>query len=317
MGDTIELSGHGRPLERPPRRFPPQNRSGAPKALGEVLSKFARRAGNLAQNGIGQPTFMPENENPFERLRALAAASPVVTAHRGDSGRLPENTLPAFAAATALGCAMQEFDVRETRDGELVCIHDATPDRTTNAAQLLGPDRPIVATDLATLRTLDAGGGAVVPRLDEALAAIRPGIPMIEHKAGDPATFLTLLRQRGELARCILQSFDWGFVAAVKTAAPEAAVALLGPGPFAARLDAEAIAAARRLGAGMLHWRDRDLDAATVARVHAAGLLVCSYTTDDADGMRRGARIGIDAMCTNEPGRMLELARAGELHRAR
>ena len=54
-----------------------------------------------------------------------------VCAHRGASGTHPENTLSAFAEAVRLGCDMIEFDVRMTKDGECVILHDATVDRTT------------------------------------------------------------------------------------------------------------------------------------------------------------------------------------------
>ena len=56
----------------------------------------------------------------------------VVTAHRGLSGRYPENTLPAFQAAVELGVDIIEFDVRGARDRTPVVLHDATLDRTTD-----------------------------------------------------------------------------------------------------------------------------------------------------------------------------------------
>lgn len=61
-----------------------------------------------------------------------SSTRPVVTAHRGFSGKYPENTLLAFTKAYELGADIVEFDVRESSDGELVIIHDALLDRTTN-----------------------------------------------------------------------------------------------------------------------------------------------------------------------------------------
>ena len=55
-----------------------------------------------------------------------------VAAHRGFSEKYPENTMPAFKAAIALGVDQIETDVRITKDGELVLIHDAYVDRTSN-----------------------------------------------------------------------------------------------------------------------------------------------------------------------------------------
>ena len=74
-----------------------------------------------------------------------------VAAHRGWSTKYPENTMPAFEAAIALGVDQVEIDVRVTRDGALVIIHDATVDRTTNGTG------KVCDKNLAELLTLDAG----------------------------------------------------------------------------------------------------------------------------------------------------------------
>ncbi len=74
-----------------------------------------------------------------------------VAAHRGWRSRYPENTMEAFAAAEALGVDQIELDVRSTKDGELVVIHDATVDRTTDGS---GAVRDMT---LAEVKALDAG----------------------------------------------------------------------------------------------------------------------------------------------------------------
>ena len=72
-------------------------------------------------------------------------------AHRGASALYPENTLRAFIAAAELGADMCEFDVRMTRDGEVVVIHDATVNRTTD-----GRGR-VAAMSAKAIGRLDAG----------------------------------------------------------------------------------------------------------------------------------------------------------------
>jgi glycerophosphoryl diester phosphodiesterase len=59
---------------------------------------------------------------------------PIVTAHRGFSGKYPENTLAAFEAAYSLGVDIIEFDIRESADGKLIIIHDTSVNRTTNGS---------------------------------------------------------------------------------------------------------------------------------------------------------------------------------------
>ncbi len=258
----------------------------------------------------------------FDDLRQAGREAPVVVAHRGDSEHFAENTLPAFESAVRLGVGMQEFDVRATLDDALVCIHDDCLDRTTDSALRVGPGLLVAGATLAELRGFDASAwhakappGARVPALAEALATICPaGIAMIEHKAGEPQAYARTIPPHVR-SRCIVQSFDWEFVASFRRVAPEVGVALLGPTKQFAAMDRRAIARATELGAGMLHWHDREVRTEQVIDAHAAGLLVCTYTTDDELGVLGGAAMGIDAMCTNRPARMLDLGRRGWLRR--
>lgn len=66
--------------------------------------------------------------------------NPVIIAHRGASGYLPEHTLPAYAMAHGQGADMIEPDVVMTRDDVLICNHDLTLERTTNVEAVF-PDR--------------------------------------------------------------------------------------------------------------------------------------------------------------------------------
>ena len=90
-----------------------------------------------------------------------------VAAHRGWSAAHPENTMEAFRAAIALGVDQIETDIRVTRDGELVLIHDATVDRTTN-----GTGRVCDFT-LEELQKLDAGNGNHIPTLREFMELVK------------------------------------------------------------------------------------------------------------------------------------------------
>ena len=71
--------------------------------------------------------------------------------HRGDRAGYPENTMPAFRSAYALGCEVIETDVRMTADGHLVLIHDRSVERTTDGVGLVDE------MTLEELRRLDAG----------------------------------------------------------------------------------------------------------------------------------------------------------------
>ena len=144
-------------------------------------------------------------ESPMLRATlALVVLLPVVTlsaqyqkktlvAHRGASAYAPEHTLSAYKLAIEQGADFVEQDLAVTKDGVLICLHDASLERTTNVEELF-PGRVSTPTiegktrkawlandfTLAEIKTLDAGSwfdkkfaGERVPTFDEAIAAIR------------------------------------------------------------------------------------------------------------------------------------------------
>jgi glycerophosphoryl diester phosphodiesterase len=72
-------------------------------------------------------------------FKTLTGAAPIVIAHRGASGYLPEHTLAAYELGIKLGAAYIEPDLQITRDGHLVAMHDVTLTRTTNVESLFAP----------------------------------------------------------------------------------------------------------------------------------------------------------------------------------
>ena len=97
-------------------------------------------------------------------LRALDMAHPVVPrhlviAHRGASYLAPEETMAAYQLARDLGADYLEMDIQRTKDGALVAIHDDTPARTTNIAEVFpGREKQNISEfTLAELKQLDAG----------------------------------------------------------------------------------------------------------------------------------------------------------------
>lgn len=87
----------------------------------------------------------------------------LIVAHRGASAYEPENTIRSFERAYQLGADFVELDVRLSRDGRLVVIHDESVDRTTNGFGLV---RDLTLNEL---KVLDAGKGEKIPTLTEVL----------------------------------------------------------------------------------------------------------------------------------------------------
>ncbi len=87
--------------------------------------------------------------------------------HRGLSPGFPENTLAAFRNSVALGVDAIEIDMRATKDGEIVIMHDTTVDRTTDGTGAVSD------LTLEQIKALDAGGGERVPTYEESLEAVK------------------------------------------------------------------------------------------------------------------------------------------------
>lgn len=147
----------------------------------------------------------------FERCLKSPRAEIVAVAHRGLLRDAPENTLPNFAACLDAHLGF-EFDVRRSRDGVLVCLHDDTLDRTTDGRG------PVAEKTLAELQRLDAGGwfapsfrGFKMPTIDEVLALIAAhpassGVYTVDLKASDEAVeadVVRLAKQHGVLDRLL------------------------------------------------------------------------------------------------------------------
>ena len=239
--------------------------------------------------------------------RTLDGKPPLVIAHRGASGVLPENTLPAFALAIEQRADMIETDLHRTRDGAIVITHDE--DLTG-----LGGRGEIADATLAELRLLDAGGGERVPTLEEVLDGFGSRIAFnLELKRGSAGLYdgleaaaLAAVEARDLQPRMLFSSFYDPVLARLRALAPAARVGLL----LSRRYPHDAVARAQALGAEALHPDALLVDAAFVEGAHAGGLAVYAYTVDEPDDMRRLLAIGVDGLFTNHPERMRRIVDA-------
>lgn len=141
--------------------------------------------------------------------QVACAENPWIVAHRGLLQHAPENTLANFRACLELRLGF-EFDVERTRDGQLVCIHDSTVDRTTD-----GTGRVSELT-LSDLRRLDAGSwfdpqftGEKVPTVEEVLSLIAAHRQLdiliaVDLKAEGVEQEVVRLAEKHEVLHCLL-----------------------------------------------------------------------------------------------------------------
>jgi len=223
-------------------------------------------------------------------------------AHRGASGRFPENTLAAFGAAIALGADMCELDVQLSRDSVAIVIHDPTIDRTTDRTGR------VAAMTLAELQQADAGlrfapqfTGERIPTLDAVLRLTAGRCRLnIELKGPRAETAVcALVTAHNALATTLVSSFDWDALARARQIAPPITIGLL-----ASRRTEDLLAAAIAMHAAAINPRIDLVDTALCTAAHARGLKVYAWTCDDPPQMRKLIADGVDGIMTNYPDRL-------------
>ncbi|WP_406006504.1 glycerophosphodiester phosphodiesterase [Streptomyces sp. NBC_00637] len=209
-------------------------------------------------------------------------------AHRGDPYRFRENTLDSLRSALDQGADAVEFDVRLTRDGVPVLLHDETLKR------LWEQDRPLRSLSAAEVRGLTAGA---VPTLAEALAATGGSRLMLDlpgtREVRTARRIVDAVGEAGAADR-VLYCADATAMLAVRAADPSAEIALtctsLAP-PRPALLDA--------VKPRWLNYRFSLVDRELAARVHHDGYLLSVWTPDTRRSMRRLIDLGVDSITTN------------------
>lgn len=107
------------------------------------------------------------------------ADRPIVAAHRGCWGQGPENSLIGLKACIAFGVDIVEGDVRTTKDGVIVLMHDETLDRTTN---FTGRVRDYTYAQLRAARLRDGKGGKDAPITDEPIPGLAEWLALARNK---------------------------------------------------------------------------------------------------------------------------------------
>ncbi|WP_406453947.1 glycerophosphodiester phosphodiesterase [Streptomyces sp. NBC_01622] len=220
--------------------------------------------------------------------------------HRGDPYCARENTLDSLRSALEQGADVVEFDVRVTRDGVPVLLHDETLQR------LWEVDRPLKSLSVDEVRGLTAGG---VPTLVEALAATEGSRVMIDLPgAADSRAarrIVDVIREHGADDRAYYCA-GADTMLAVRAADPSAEIALtwtsLAP-PRPAVLEA--------VRPRWLNYRFTLVDRDLVAHVHRDGCLLSVWTPDTRRSMRRLLDLGVDSITTNRVGVLCGLRKKG------
>jgi glycerophosphoryl diester phosphodiesterase len=246
------------------------------------------------------PTFPANAQYRFE-----------IIAHRGASAYAPENTLAAFKKAIEIGATMLELDVHQTKDSQLVVIHDASANRTTNGKG------KIKDLTLIEIKKLDAGSwfakkfaGEKIPTLNEVFDNTSDSlILLIELKYGSDEypdieeRLIKLIHERRAEHRVILKSFNEDVLTRLRSLAPHL------PRLKIIVLQFFGIIIEHGLNVGTVlddsvhylqhHWFG--LTKGFIEEAHHKGYKVFAWDVDDKERMQELIEKGIDGIETDHP----------------
>ncbi len=245
---------------------------------------------------------------------------PIVVAHRGSSGKAPENTHAGFRLACEEGADAIELDVHLSGDGHVVVIHDANLDRTTNGT---GSIRNYT---LQQLKKYNAAAGwdtefyfETIPRLEEIFRDFGSAIGInVEIKwERTQAARQELLRKCVAIVKkfklyesVLISSFSSKTLREIGLIDPRIVRGLLyDPLSHAFRSPA---AYAESLGIQYLIMSRMKLHKKTVRVVHEKNMLVGEFTVNTERQAKRSLRYGIDAIITNYPSEILSCLPRGK-----
>jgi glycerophosphoryl diester phosphodiesterase len=279
-------------------------------SIGVVYIYLAAQTGETA---IERQVFKQEDSRPL------------VFAHRGGGGLIPENTLEAFVYSARMGVDVLELDVHATADGELVVMHDSSVDRTTDGrgeVHLLLLDA-VKKLDAGFLFSPDGnqtfpfrGRSVTVPTLREIFDALPEMKFNIEPKQQTPsiiAPLCALIRERKMTDKTIVGSFNQSTIDEFRRACPEVATSA-SPSEVSKFLalsrsgldrsyspPMQALQVPENLGGLQIVSKE------FVEAAHRRNLKVHVWTVNETADMQRLIEIGVDGIMTDYPDRLLKL----------
>lgn len=260
----------------------------------------------------------------FEQVMDLELWRPkLAIAHRGSRELWPENTMEAFSGAIDLGFRHLETDLRVTADEVLVCIHDPTVDRTTEAVgQVSGYDHSDLARFDAGHRHGGRGEhrfrglGVRVPTLEEAVSSF-PDVSFVVDLKTERAIgpLARLIERLGLHDRLIVGSFSDARLALFRAVSRNRVATSTGATStrnwlLASRMGRPATGPAAALQVPRTSRGLRVVDRRLVDAAHARGLQVHVWTVNDPAEMSELLQLGVDGLITDRPDLLKEVLEA-------
>ena len=255
---------------------------------------------------------------------AEVESRPLIIAHRGASAHAPENSLIAFQRAVDAGADGIEFDVRLTKDDVAVVFHDPSLNRITGrkgkvresaSDELLGMDAGSWFNRIYPNRADIAFAAERIPMLREVLRSLESfqGVLYVELKCREEDVerlahrVCDEIRDSPLLSRIIVKSFNLRAIAVVRGICPGVRTAALFAPKFRSLLSKEKhiLRLAERAGADEISLHYTLATRKLVNEASRRGLDVVIWTADHARWVRRAADLGVKAVITNDPAKLL------------
>jgi glycerophosphoryl diester phosphodiesterase len=232
--------------------------------------------------------------------RIVFARTPEITAHRGSSLEDPENTIAAVEKAIEEGADYAEIDVRMTKDGTVVLMHDASLKRTTGAEEMVWD------VSLEDLKQLDAGAsfseefaGEEVPTLEEVIDFASGRIRLnIEIKISSvtpdlPQKVAELIVLKDFSNQCVVTSFNYNALGKVKTVSEDIRTGLIITMPLGSYTELEHVDF-YSLNALFISARQVDM-------IHRLGYEIHVWGVKDEQIVRKMVDFGVDNIIATDP----------------
>ena len=244
---------------------------------------------------------------------------PLNLAHRGFSGRYPENTRAAFLAAIEAGADGFETDVHLSRDGQLVVLHDPVLGRTCDGSGA------VIDKTYQELLRYDFGAwfdpvfrGERIMLMEELLELVKQHnlVLNIEVKNyevfydGIEEALITLIRRMGMADAVFLSSFNHLSMARCKDIDPGIRTGLLYSYPM---WRADEYILGTRADNAHPKYLCLELEPDLTERLHAQGKGVHTWTVNEEADMHRMIGLGVDSVITNHPDRLKRILEGGAL----
>jgi len=236
--------------------------------------------------------------NPFEKLGIVSA--PKITAHRGASITAPENTMSAFTNAIDDVADYIELDVKETKDGVVIVIHDASLKRTT------GVNKNVWEVDYDYIKTLDAGSwfseeyaGEPIPTLEEVIIATKGKIKLnIEikptgHDQKLEESVVELIEKYDLVDECVVSSMKYSVIKKVKNLNPKIKTGYIMKSAYGRFYEMKY--------ADFFSVNYSFVTKSIVDKVHNNGKEIHVWTVNGTNNMKELAKMNVDNIITDSP----------------